>query len=82
MPRFWQISPTLWINPAHIVYVEDIPDVSAPYLWLTMVAVASGLDQDRTRTQLYTLELEGEARERSLAYLTRETESVPPPASA
>jgi hypothetical protein len=80
MPHFWQINPTLWINPAHIVYVEDTPGSSLPTLQVTMVAVASGLE--RTRIEEYTLELEGEAREKLLAYLARETESTPPPAPA
>ena len=45
MPHFWQIEPTRWINPAHIVYVEDTPDSSLPTLPVTMVAVASGLER-------------------------------------
>jgi hypothetical protein len=43
MPQFWQIDATRWINPAHIVYVEDSPDSSLPSLYMTMVAVTSGL---------------------------------------
>ena len=79
MPQFWQIDATRWINPAHIVYVEDSPDSSLPSLYVTMVAVTSGLR--RTGHEEYTLELKGESREAFLAYLARETESAPPPMS-
>jgi len=82
MPRFWQISPTLWINPVYIVYVEDLPDIGTGILWVTMVAVTSGLNNDLDRSKLYTLELERDERERFLAYLAQETESPLPPASA
>ena len=80
MPQFWQIDATRWINPAHIVYVEDSPDSSLPSLYVTMVAVTSGLR--RTGHEEYTLALQGESREAFLAYLARETEAPPPPPSA
>jgi hypothetical protein len=80
MPQFWQIDPTRWINPAHIVYVEDYPNEDQPTLWATMVATESGMGRDRSEP--YTLDLDGEAREKFLAYLARETEPAPPPAPA
>jgi len=51
-----------------------------PSLYVTMVAVTSGLR--RTGHEEYTLELKGESREAFLAYLARETGSPPPPPSA
>ena len=80
MSHFWQVSATLWLNPQHIAYVEDYPESRTPALWVTMVAIASGMD--RTQTEEYTLELEGAAREKLLAYLVRETEPPPAPAPA
>jgi hypothetical protein len=86
MPHFWQIDPTQWINPEHIVYVEDKPDArrpdsrADPYLEIRMVAVVSG--EQRLGDERYTIVLSGEDREKFLAYLARETESAPPPAPA
>ena len=54
-------------------------------LWVTMVATESQVGArttERLFTLPYTLELHGEARERFLAYLARETEPTPPPAPA
>jgi hypothetical protein len=79
MPQFWQIDPTLWLNPMHIVYVEDNPDRHPPTLYVTTVAVASG--RERSSLEPYTQALHGEAREKLLAYLARETESAPPQTS-
>ena len=84
MPPIWQINSTLWINPAHIVFVEDdvyaegYSNTPTPLLGVMMVAVApSGA---RFSNEKYTLVLDSEAREKLLAYLARETESAPPPA--
>ena len=79
MPQFWQIDSTRWLNPAHIVYVEDDLDRSPLTLHVTMVAVTSG--RERSSLEPYTLTLDGEAREKLLAYLARETESAPPQTS-
>jgi hypothetical protein len=79
MPHFWHIEPTQWINPAHIVHVEDAPQLEPPTLRVKMVTLeptAQGAAEEP-----YTLVLTGEARDNVLAYLTRETETVPPPAS-
>ena len=78
MPQFWQIDATRWINPAYIVHVKDNPDLDRPAVWITTVAVESGAESNKLQT--YTLALDGEAREKFLAYLARETETVPPPA--
>jgi hypothetical protein len=83
MPQFWKIEQgdrTHWINPAHIVYVQDNPNLDRPAVWITMVAVESG--EERNKLEQYTLALDGEAREKFLAYLVRETESDPPPTPA
>jgi hypothetical protein len=76
MPHFWKVDPTRWINPAHIVYIEDTPASMPPLVRVMMVAVESGMD--RQRSAPYTLILVGEAREEFLAYLARETESATP----
>ena len=81
MPHFWQIDPTRWINPAHIIYVEDNPDWDPPILYVTMITVESGWER-HISDGVDGLSLEGEAREKLLAYLARETESAPPPALA
>jgi hypothetical protein len=79
MPQFWQIDSTQWLNPAHIVYVEDNLDRTPRTLHVTMVAVTSG--RERSSLEPYTLTLGGGAREKLLAYLARETESAPPQTS-
>ena len=30
MPQFWKIDALQWINPEHIVHVEDSPHLEAP----------------------------------------------------
>jgi hypothetical protein len=80
MPHFWQIDPTRWINPEHIVYVEDTPASTPPFVRVMMIAVESGMDRQRSAPS--TLALVGEAREEFLAYLAHETESLPPPPPA
>jgi hypothetical protein len=80
MPHFWQIEPTRWINPEHIVYVEDTPASTPPVIRVMMLAGESVMD--RQRSAPYALTLVGEAREEFLAYMVRETESPPPPPTA
>jgi hypothetical protein len=80
MPHFWQIDPTRWINPEHIVYVEDTPASTPPVVRVMMIAGESGMDRQRSAPS--TLVLVGEAREEFLAYMARETESPPPPPPA
>jgi hypothetical protein len=70
MPQFWKIDALQWINPEHIVHVVDAPHVEPPTVRVKMAAEeptvqGSGLEP-------YTLALTGEARERLLAYLTRD----------
>lgn len=78
MPHFWQIKATEWINPAHIVHVEDQPRANPPFLVIWMLAVETG--EQSNAVQPYVLKLDGAARDTVLAYLARETESAPPPA--
>jgi hypothetical protein len=80
MPQFWQIDTTRWINPAYIVHVQDNPHLDRPAVWITTVSVESGSESNKLQT--YTLALDGEAREKFLAYLGRETEPDPPLAPA
>ena len=76
MPQFWKIDALQWINPEHIVHVEDFPHLESPTVRVKMSAEeptvqGSGLEP-------YTLALTDESRERLLAYLTRdETPYVP-----
>jgi hypothetical protein len=79
MPQFWQIGATQWINPAHIVHVEDDPTATPPLLSVLLPTPAVGIA--RPSQEPHKLRLAGESRERLLAYLARETEPVPPPAS-
>jgi hypothetical protein len=70
MPQFWKLDALQWINPEHIVHVEDSPQVEPPTVRIKMAAEeptaqAHGLEP-------YTLTLTGEARERLLAYLVRD----------
>jgi len=79
MPQFWKLDALQWLNPAHIVHVEDAPQREPPTLrvkMLTLEPTAQGSAEEP-----YTLVLTGEARDNVLAYLARETESPPPPAS-
>jgi len=77
MPSFWQIDATQWINPTHILHIEDRPREKPPTLVLWMAAPDTG--ELSHAVQPYHLKLEGAARETLLAYLARETESPPPP---
>ena len=79
MPQFWQITPTQWINPAHIVHVEDNPGSHTPFVSVTMVPPDSG--ELLGKLQPFTCSFAGEDRGTFLAYLARETEAPPPPTS-
>ena len=68
MPWLWKIDATQWINPTHIVHIEDHPTWDPPLLVITM-AIHAGK---------YEVTLTGEARERLLIYLVRETEPDAP----
>ena len=76
MPPFWQLGPTYWINPAYIVDVTDDTTATPPTLWVLMGATEVGGASHSVEP--HQLGLEGEAREKLLAYLARETETVPP----
>jgi len=79
MPQFWKLDALQWINPAHIVHVEDAPQREPPTLRVKMLTLEP--TAQCSAEEPYTLGLTGEARENVLAYLARETETVPPPAS-
>jgi hypothetical protein len=80
MPHFWQLDARQWINPVHIVHVEDAPQLEPPTLRVKMLTLEPTVQGNAEEP--YTLVLTGEARENVLAYLARETESTPPPALA
>jgi hypothetical protein len=60
MSQLWQIDATQWINPTHIVHIEDDPTGDPPTLHMTLATV-----------QL-TLRLDGPARDRVLQYLAHD----------
>ena len=62
--------PVQWINPEHIVHVEDAPHRDQPTLRVKMSALGSTVEG--RGVEPYTLALTGEARERLLAYLARD----------
>ena len=76
MPQFWKIDALQWINPEHIVHVEDAPHEEQPTLRVKMLAPAPTVEGHGVEP--YTLALTGEVRDTFLAYLARETESSPP----
>lgn len=80
MPQFWKIDALQWINPEHIVHVEDAPHGEQPTLRVKMSALEPTVEG--RGVEPYTVALTGEAREKLLAYLARETEAPPPPPSA
>ena len=77
MPQFWKLDALQWLNPDHIVHVEDAPQVAPPTLRIKMVTLEPTVQGNAEEP--YTLALTGEARDTILAYLARETESQPPP---
>jgi hypothetical protein len=76
MPQFWKLDAQQWINPAHIVHVEDVPHEEPPIVRVKMLALEPTVAG--RGVEPYTLVLSGEARETLLNYLARETEAVPP----
>jgi hypothetical protein len=76
MPQFWQLDAVQWINPAHIVHVEEDPHGEQPILRVKMLALEPTVTG--RGVEPYTLALTGEARATLLAYLPRETEAPPP----
>jgi hypothetical protein len=76
MPQFWKLDALQWLNPAHIVHVEDASQVEPPTLRIKMVTLEPTVQG--SAAEPYTLTLTGEARDTVLAYLARETESPPP----
>lgn len=80
MPQFWKLDALQWLNPEHIVHVEDAPHAEPPTLRVKMVTLEPTVQG--SAAEPYTVELTGEARDKVLAYLTRETESPPPPPPA
>jgi len=80
MPQFWKLDDWQWINPAHIVHVEDAPHGEQPMLRVKMLVLEPTVEGHGVEP--YTLALTGEAREKLLAYLAREMEPAPPPSSA
>jgi hypothetical protein len=78
MPQFWKLDVLQWMNPAHIVHVEDAPQGEPPTLRVKMVTLEPTVQG--SAAEPYILALTGEARDKVLAYLARETETVPPPA--
>jgi hypothetical protein len=69
MPQLWQIRTTEWINPAHIVHIEDHPELASPILRLTMsVGRASHESGDN---EPYTVLLDGPGRRDVLRYIAQ-----------
>src|SRR5262245_29126434 len=80
MPQFWKLDALQWLNPAHIVHVEDAPQLEPPTLRVKMLTLEPTVEG--RAAEPYTLVLTGETRDTVLAYLARETESPPPPPPA
>ena len=80
MPQFWKLDALQWINPDHIVHVEDAPQAEPPTLRVKMLVLEPTVQG--SGAEPYLLVLTGEARDTVLAYLARETEVAPPPSPA
>jgi hypothetical protein len=70
MPQFWKLDALQWLNPDHIVHVEDAPQVEPPTLRVKMVTLEPTVQG--SAAEPYTLALTGEARDKVLAYLARD----------
>jgi len=70
MPQFWKLDALQWINPDHIVHVEDVPQVEPAALRVKMVTLEPTIQG--SAEEPYTLVLTGDARDRVLAYLARD----------
>jgi len=70
MPQFWKLDALQWLNPDHIVHVEDVPQVEPPTLRIKMVTLEPTVQGNAEEP--YTLALTGDARDKVLAYLARD----------
>ena len=70
MPQFWKLVALQWINPDHIVHVEDAPHVQPPTLRVKMLALEPTIQG--SAEEPYTLVLTDEARDKVLAYPARD----------
>jgi hypothetical protein len=70
MPQFWKLDALQWLNPEHIVHVEDAPHVEPPTLRVKMLTLEPTVQG--SAAEPYTLALTDEARDKLLAYLARE----------
>ena len=70
MPQFWKLDALQWINPEHIVHVEDSQQVEPPTLRVKMLTLEPTVQG--SAEEPYTLTLTGEARDKVLAYLARD----------
>ena len=70
MPQFWKLDALQWLNPEHIVHVEDVPQVEPPTLRIKMVTLEPTVQGNAEEP--YTLALTGDARDKVLAYLARD----------
>jgi len=75
MPQFWKLDALQWLNPAHIVHVEDAPQGEPPTLRVKMVTLEPTIQG--SAEEPYTLTLTGEARAKVLAYLARDAAPEP-----
>ena len=71
MPHFLKLDARQWINPAHIVHVEDAPQLEPPLLRVKMLTLEPTVQG--SAEEPYTLALTGEARDKVLAYLASHT---------
>ena len=71
MPHFLKLDALKWINPAHIVHVEDAPQLEPPMLRVKMLTLEPTVQG--SAEEPYTLALTGEARDKVLAYLASNT---------
>jgi hypothetical protein len=69
MPQLWQISPTEWINPAHIVHIKDYPERATPTLHITMLVAEASLGAGDNES--YTITLDGRERADALRYMAQ-----------
>jgi hypothetical protein len=70
MPQFWKIDATQWINPTHIVRIEDDHRSYPPTIMIWMAGVE--MSARGSAGQPHTVTLTGDARERLLTYLARD----------
>ena len=71
MPQFCKLDALQWINPEHIVHVEDAPHVEPPTLRVKMLTLEPTVQG--SAEEPYPLALTGVTRDKVLAYLGRTT---------